>query len=196
MTGPNTPPRRLAALDPDARSVKAGWIAWGVAALAFIAVLSVTPRDRLPLMLIGAALLLLWPVWRGGRLLWEQMLDASMQPWQGSYYEYDGRQVRVLVDDLDGMWFSAADVLDELGLEGKARDVGRARLIAGRDGLRAAPGERMLCFTERGLGAFLERRTDARSASFQRWLQTQVLRPHRRRLEIAAASAPAQNSPD
>jgi len=192
---PNDPARRIAALDPDARSVKAVWIAWGIAVLVFVALLAVTPRERLPLMLIGASLLLLWPLWRGGRLLWDQMLDASMQPWQGSYYEYDGRQVRVLVDDLDGLWFCAADVFDALGLDGKARDVGRARLAAGREGLRAAPGERMLCFTERGLSAFLERRSDARSASFQRWLQTQVLRPHHRRLEIASASAPAQNPP-
>ncbi len=194
MSRPNPTPPTIAAIDPDARSVKATWIAWCVAALVLAGLLAITPRERLPLLLIGASLLLLWPLWRGGRLLWEQTLNASMQPWQGSYYEYDGRQIRVLVDDLDDLWFSAADVFDALGVEGKARDLGRARLAAGRDGLRHAPGQRMICFTERGLSAYLDRRTDARSASFQRWLQAQVLRPHHRRREIAE-SAPAQNPP-
>lgn len=194
MNRPTEPLRRIAAIDPDARAVKAVWVGWSIATVIFTVLVVAAPTGLLPLLGTGGALLLLWPLWRGGRLLWRQMLDASMQPWQGSYYEYDGRQIRVLVDDIDGLWISAADVFDALGLTGTARDIDRARLVAGRDGLRAAPGERLLCFTERGLSAFLERRTDVRSALFQRWLHAQVVRPHHRRLVIAA-SAPAQSPP-
>jgi hypothetical protein len=179
--------------DPDARSLRWTWILWaaGTALLAILVYLS--PRERLPLFIALAALLLLWPLWRGGRWLWDAVRASAHQPWQGRYFEFDGRQIRVLVDDRDALWFCAADVFDVLGIAGSGRNPARARLSAGRDGLRPAPGTRLLCFTERGLAAWLERRTERRVAGFDRWLRTQVIGPHHRRLEMMGLSERTQN---
>jgi hypothetical protein len=195
MTPPSRPSfRPRVPADPDARSLRWGWILWGVGAAVLGIVLVGTPAERLPLLVTLAALLLLWPLWRGGRWLLDALRASPHRPWQGSYYEFDGRQVRVLVDDTEALWFCAADVFDVLGIAAGGRAPARVRIAAGRDGLRHAPGTRLLCFTERGLAAWLERRSERRVAAFERWLRSQVIGPHRRRLEIAGRSEPTQDS--
>ncbi|MDZ7653137.1 MAG: hypothetical protein U5L03_11590 [Burkholderiaceae bacterium] len=193
MTPPPSPPRRrLVAADPDARSLRGGWILWAIGTAVLIVASLATPPERLPLMVVLAAALLLWPLWRGGRRVIHVVLDSAHAPWQGVYYEFDGRQIRILVDDTEALWFCAADVFAVLEIAAGGREPARARLAAGRDGLRHAPGTRMLCFTERGLAAWLERRTERRVATFERWLQTQVIGPHHRKLELAGLSARTQ----
>lgn len=197
MTPPPSPPRRrLVAADPDARSLRWGWILWAIGTALLIVAGLAAPPERLPLMVVLAAALLLWPLWRGGRRVIHAVLDSAHAPWQGLYYEFDGRQIRVLTDDTEGLWFCAADVFAVLEIAGGGRDPTRVRLAAGRDGLRHAPGTRMLCFTERGLCAWLERRTERRVATFERWLQTQVIGPHHRKLELAGLSARTQTRAD
>jgi hypothetical protein len=193
MTPPPSPPRRrLVAADPDARSLRWGWILWAIGT-AFLIVAGIgAPPERLPLTVVLAAALLLWPLWRGGRRVIQVVLDSAHAQWQGVYYEFDGRQIRILVDDTEALWFCAADVFAALEIAAGGREPARARLAAGRDGLRHAPGTRLLCFTERGLCAWLERRTERRVATFERWLQTQVIGPHHRKLELAGLSARTQ----
>jgi hypothetical protein len=193
MTPPPSPPRRrLVAADPDARSLRWGWILWAIGTAVLIVAGVGAPPERLPLMVVLAAALLLWPLWRGGRRVIHAVLDSAHAPWQGVYYEFDGRQIRILTDDTEALWFCAADVFEALEIGAGGRDPARARLAAGRDGLRHAPGTRMLCFTERGLAAWLERHTERRVATFERWLQTQVIGPHHRKLELAGLSARTQ----
>jgi hypothetical protein len=193
MTPPLSPPRRrLVAADPDARSLRWGWILWAIGTAVLIVAGVGAPPERLPLMVVLAAALLLWPLWRGGRRVIHAVLDSAHAPWQGVYYEFDGRQIRILTDDTEALWFCAADVFEALEIGAGGRDPARARLAAGRDGLRHAPGTRMLCFTEHGLAAWLERRTERRVATFERWLQTQVIGPHHRKLELAGLSARTQ----
>ncbi len=154
MTPPPSPPRRrLVAADPDARSLRWGWILWAIGTAVLIVAGVGAPPERLPLMVVLAAALLLWPLWRGGRRVIHAVLDSAHAPWQGVYYEFDGRQIRILTDDTEALWFCAADVFEALEIGAGGRDPARARLAAGRDGLRHAPGTRMLCFTEHGLGA-------------------------------------------
>jgi hypothetical protein len=168
--------------------VRWGWILCAAGTAGICAAWALAPATLTPFLAVAAGLLLLWPLWRGGRWLRDAVVDGPQQAWQGRYYEFDGRQVRIFVDDDDALWICAADVLDAVGAQGIARETARVRLAAGRDGLRRAPGSRVLCFTERGLAAWLERRTDARSAAFGRWLTHQVLRPHNRRQELAGIS--------
>lgn len=170
-----------------------GWILWAAGTAAFAILVIRAPAAQLPLLVTLGALVLLWPLWRLGRYLLRAMLASTHEPWQGRYYEFDGRQVRVLTDDRDALWFSADDVFDALGVQGSGRDPARVRLSAGREGLRPAPGTRLLCFTERGLSAWLERRTGRRTAAFDHWLRTQVIGPHRRRLEMTRPSERAQD---
>jgi hypothetical protein len=188
--------RPAVAPDPDARSVRWGWILWALCTLALAAALLLTPVERLPLLAVPGGILLLWPLWRGGRWLLAELAGAAHHEWQGRYYEFDGRQIRVLVDDDDELWMCAADVFDAVELKGGASDPQRARLLAGRDGLRHAPGTRLLCFTERGLAAWLERRTGARAVRFARWWRGEVVTPHYRRRELAGLSERAQGPHD
>jgi len=170
-----------------------GWILWAITLGIAGVLLWRAPTEQLPVIVLVGALLLPWLLWRGGRWLWQLIRDAPHEAWNGRYFEFDGRQVRVLVDDDDTLWICAADVFDVLGLTGDTRRSTRVRLSAGRDGLRAAPGSRLLCFTERGLQAWLERRTEARVAVFSRWLNKQVLGPHHKRRTIAGY---AEQAPD
>jgi hypothetical protein len=172
--------------DPDARSLRAGWIASGLLlALVVLWLWRGIEPALAPFFALLAAAALLFPLWRLVRWLWQQMKHGPYEPWQGAYYEFDGRQIRILFDDEGQAWLSADDVLDVFDLQGHARDRERLRLIAGRDGLRAAPGTQLVCFTERGLRAWLERRTERMAGQFAHWLNTQVLAPHRRKRELA-----------
>lgn len=167
--------------------VRWGWIAWLVFT-GFLAVrYLVSSRAALEFVDWGAAAALwaLWPIYRGARALWHLMQDAPYIDWNGSYYEFDGRQMRVLFD-ADAIFVVAADVFDALDVHGHGADASRVRAVAGRDGLVRLPGRREIVFTERGLAAWLERRTDTRSVGFRRWLELEVLAPHRRRRERLA----------
>ncbi len=173
--------------DPDAQLVRWGWIAWIVVTVFLAARYLVSSRGAVEALMSVqlAALWLLWPLYRGGRALWHWTLDARYAPWNGSYYEYDGLQLRVLFDG-DDVFIVAADVVAALHVRGRATDVQRVRAEAGRDGLIELAGQRELVFTERGLAAWLERRTEPNAVAFRRWLESQVLAPFRRRRERLA----------
>jgi hypothetical protein len=170
--------------DPDARLVRWGWIAWG-ALTVFLAIRYALLRGGASGMQILtsvqlAALWILWPLYRGLRALWYWLRAAPYAAWNGNYYEFDGRQVRVLFDD-DTLFVVADDVHAVLGLSNRATDPARVRAVAGRDGLVPLPGRRQLVFTERGLFAWLERRNDEKAVAFKRWIEKQVIAPHRKR---------------
>ena len=178
-----TPLPKLSA-DPDSQLVRWGWIAW-IALTVFLAVRFFALRSNAPdLQLLSsvqlAALWLLWPLVRGGGALWRWMHAAPYAAWNGSYYEFDGRQIRVLFDD-DALFLVADDVYVVLNVRGRATQAARVRAIAGREGLIRLPDRREVVFTERGLFAWLDRRTDAKAAAFRRWLELQVIAPHRKR---------------
>jgi hypothetical protein len=175
-------------LDPDARLVRWGWIAWGAVTIFLIVYLlflkgaTAAPVTRWVSAAPLAALWLLWPLVRGGGALWRWMRAAPHAAWNDSYYEFDGRQIRVLFDENE-IYVVAVDVFAVLGLRGHSTDIARARVIAGRNGLQSLPGRRAQVFTLRGLSAWLERRTEKQAVDFQRWLEREVIAPHRRRRE-------------
>jgi len=171
--------------DPDARLVRWGWIVWA-ALIGFLALrwILFRPWDAwgylhtVPIL----ALCLLWVLWRGGGRLWHWARGASLAAWNGSYFEFDGRQIRVLFDDGD-IYLVADDVFAALDLARGDAAVERARVAAGRDGIRAPPQARELAFTERGLAAWLERRQAEQAVRFQRWFEREVAAPYRKRRE-------------
>jgi hypothetical protein len=175
---------RIAA-DPDARALRAGWVVSG-ALLAVLAIWLVrgVQAGVAPFFAVLAAAALLFPLWRVTRWLLHSVKAAPYEPWQGAYYEFDGQQIRILFDDEGQVWVAADDVLDAFRLQGRARDRERLRLMTGRDGLRNAPGTILPCFTERGLRAWLERRTERSAGQFTHWLNTQVLAPHQRKRSL------------
>ena len=181
--------------DPDARSVRWGWAIWAGCTLAGLGWLLLDASPLRMAMLAPIAVLLLgWPAWRLGGAALRTLREADA--WHGAHHEFDGQRIRIITDCADRLWFAVDDVLDAMQLTGHARSPARLRLIAGRDGVVRAPGTRLLCFGERALLAWLERRTEPRAAAFARWLETQVLRPHRRRAEIEGRAEPAQEMAD
>jgi hypothetical protein len=182
------------AADPDARVARWGWLAWFV--VTFLLAWQWWrggPHDGegMIVWVIGApalALWVLWPLWHGIRKFWHWTRARPFAEWHGAYFEFHGRQIRVLFVDED-LWIAAADVFDVLGLHGRAREAERVRQIVGRDGLTAAPGTGLLAFTERGFAAWMERRTDRAAADFKRWFETQVVAPYRRKRALVAGIA-------
>lgn len=174
------------ASDPDARLVRWGWIAWLAFAIylvfRWLGVANTSADDAWGWLGVApaVAIWLLWPIARGGLAGWRWMRSAPLQAWNGRYFEFDGRQMRVLLDEND-IHVVADDVFAALDLRGGARAADRVRLAAGRDGLRSLPPLRELVFTERGLTAWLERRTDEKAVRFGRWFEREVVVPHRRR---------------
>ena len=168
-------------LDPDARMVRSLWLVWAFAAPIGIALLVFGPLELFPLFTPLWALLILWPLWRSARALWHVIADAPHQDWNGSYFEFDGHQIRIQVDPEHSLWFSASDILDALHIAGRNRDPSRIQLDAGRDGLRSLPGDRQLWFSEPGLLAWLSRRRAERCVAFGRWLDAEVVGPQRKR---------------
>ena len=180
--------------DPDERVLRWGWVLW----IAWLAVGSALLLGdyrggvfNVGLILAAPfwALWLLWALYRGARLVLQWLSHSRWKPWNGRYYEFDGHQVRIIFDAED-VFFAAADVFEVLGTAVTAREPERVRQVVGRDGLRNVPGSNLLCFSEKGLAAWLDRRTDRQAAQFARWVDTQVLRPHRRRRELEAGPEP------
>jgi hypothetical protein len=177
------------AQDPDQRWRRSIWLIWAGTTVVLVGAWLAAPvRDRadaIPWLmkapLIG--LYLLWPLWRAAGLIVSRLRDSPLAPWQGSYYEFDNAQIRVLVDDGDRLLIAASDVLDALHIKGRDRQPDRIRAIVGPEGLVFLPGTRQPFFTESGLQQWLGRSSRRDVARFTHWLRTQVCEPHRRRQE-------------
>jgi hypothetical protein len=186
------------ARDPDERTLRWGWVFWFSWLLVGGALLLGDFRGGVGTigMVLAApfwALWLLWALYRGLRVLMRLLLSAGLSRWSGQYFEFDGRQIRIVFDG-DDVFFSADDVFEALGTGASARDPERVRQVTGRDGLRLLAESGLLCFSEKGLAAWLDRRTDPTAAKFARWVEMQVLRPYRRRLELGLSEQPEQGS--
>ena len=175
--------------DPDERIVLWGWliwVAWGVIGGALFLYDIKAGRGALSLVLVAPfwGIWLLWPAYRGVRAWWRWQHEGAWGEWNGTYYEFDGRQIRILMQG-DLILIVADDVFDALDLHGRQREASRVRQIAGRDGLVRPPGSRLLAFSEIGIRAWLDRRTDGVAHKFSRWLDQQVIAPYRKRQEIS-----------
>jgi hypothetical protein len=175
-------------LHPSSTTLRRGWLAWGAWLVVASALLLQDLRGGVLTfaLLLSAPFWALWIFWLFYRLLatWRR-LQADREDWHGHYYEFDGQRIRILFDG-DALRYVADDVFDALRIESDARRPERVRQIAGRDGLANEPLRRLLCFSDRGLDAWLERRTDQQASKFRRWLDTQVREPSRRRRERAS----------
>jgi hypothetical protein len=175
--------------DPDARTRRGIWLIWAGLAVALVVGWVAGPirasMDAIPWLAKAPliALVLMWPLSQGARLLVHAMRAAPLAAWHGRFYEFDTVQIRVLLDEDCRLLIVASDVLDALGIQGRGRHVDRIRAVAGHDGLRTVPGMREPVFTGEGLQAWLERNPRRDVTRFTLWFRTQVSEPHRRMLE-------------
>lgn len=186
--------------DPDRRLRRWGWLAF--AAWTVIGGIPLWQGLRAgEEALVGVALSAplwaawtLWLCWRGASALKEAALHRALRRWHGNFYEFGGRQIRIVFDG-DEILVAAADVFDALGIDRRGRAPDRVRLLAGRDGLVELANDRLLVFTERGLRAWLQRRTHPTAVKFGRWFEAEVVEPQRkRRARDAAAQALAADA--
>jgi len=190
MSGPELSSEWLRKLnlpeDPDDRTRRWGWYIWWLWLVAGGALTASAVRSGGLTIWVLVFLAPFWGVWllwlcvRGG--IWVRgWLGATVWgQWNGNYFEYDGRQIRILFDGPD-IFVATADVLSVCGIEGRSRELDRVRMVAGRNGVVPVPGARLMCFTERGLMAWLEGRSDSQCVKFQRWFVQHVVRPYRQR---------------
>jgi hypothetical protein len=176
--------------DPDERIIRWGWVFW----IAWLAVggALLLGDYRSGVLGIGAvlaapfwALWLLWVVYRIARAGARRLRHLNVEG--GTHYEFDGHPIRIEFDG-DTIRFVATDVFEALGTERDARTPERVRQIVGRDGLAPSPDSGRLCFSEKGLAAWLERRTGRAAIQFSRWVELQVVAPYRRRRELEGAA--------
>ena len=174
--------------DPDPRVLRWGWVLWLSWLLVGGALLLGDQRGGV--LGVGAILAspfwLLWLFWLAYRALRTALRWHTAYTWgaaPGASYEFDGHRIRIGQHG-DALWFAAADVFDALDTPADARNPERVRQIAGREGLQPAPGSDVLSFSEKGLAAWLERRTERQAAQFTRWVDLQVITPYRRRREL------------
>ena len=175
--------------DPDERIVRWGWmiwLAWGVIGGGLFLTDVKAGTGMLSLVLVAPfwVMWLLWPTYRFIRAWWRWQYEGGWSESNAAYYEFDGYPIRILMQG-DSIWIAANDVFNALGLQGRQRNVARVREIAGRDGLVKAPGTQLMAFSEIGIKAWLDRRTDIVAHKFSRWLDKQVITPYRRSREIS-----------
>jgi hypothetical protein len=172
--------------DPDQRLRRWGWLAFAAwTAVGGVQLVQAwrAGEDAIVGVALSAPLWaawLLWLLWRGASALKEAARQRALRRWHGNFYEFRGRQIRIVFDG-DEVLVAGDDVFDALGIDRRGRAPDRVRLLAGRDGLVELAAGRLLVFTERGLRAWLERRTDATAVKFGRWFEAEVAVPHRRR---------------
>jgi hypothetical protein len=122
---------------------------------------------------------------------------ARRQPyekWQGNYYEYANVQIRIFEHgsgSTQRLWFVASDVLKVLG----ERPTRKLALIYNNDEYRVLPDENLPAFSEEGVKKCLTVSRHPQSVAMLLWIEREVIKPHRRKLEIASTPAPVSAHP-
>jgi hypothetical protein len=168
--------------EPDDRLVRWGWLAfaaWTVIGCEQLWQSLRAGEDAL----VGTALVtplwaawVLWLLWRAAIAARRAAKRRALGRWHGRYYKFDGRQIRVVFAG-EQVFVAAADVFDALDIDTPAREPRRVRLLARPQGLTRLPDEARVFFTECGLWAWMERRTDAMAVRFANWLKAEVIAP-------------------
>jgi len=147
-------------------------------------------KDGLVLLVISA------PVW--GVLLAKPILEfvnsfvdfAKKQPyvpWQGRYYEFQGKQIRIFEDD-GVLWFVDRDVLRVLD---KAPT--RAMRIAyGEVDYKPVEEAGGMAFSERVVLRVVSLIRHPDAGKFKFWIEREVIAPHHKKREIAGLRAPSR----
>lgn len=179
-------------IEPAPHVVRWGWLLWLlwlVVATALLiddfksGVLSVALVLSAPFWVLWAG----WPIYRGLGVWRRWQARGSRDRRDGGHFEFDGQPIRIFFDGERILW-SADDVFDALAIHADARRAERVRQIVGRDGLTIEPASRLACFSERGLNAWLDRRTEPGAHKFRLWVDKQVIQPYRRRRELESGS--------
>lgn len=106
------------------------------------------------------------------------------EKWQGNYYEFANVQIRIFGRDgatQQKLWFAAPDILKVLG-EKPSR---KLELIYGPAEYWVFPEENVAAFSEEGVKKCLAASRHPNAISMRLWIEREVIKPHRKKLEIA-----------
>jgi hypothetical protein len=109
---------------------------------------------------------------------------ARKQPyekWQGNYYEYANVHIRVFDHD-DELWFCDVDIFKVLELPVDTANV-RTRLFSASEHRHFAE-HKLSAFSEAGVQHMLTKSQHRESRAMLLWIEREVLKPHRRKIEL------------
>ena len=163
-------------------------IACGVAVMAGIVALAIHYlglRDGLVLAVPCAPLAALFivPGVVNGVPAFFRLLDhLHWGKWQGRYYEFEGRHIRVSFDDRRRLWMCVRDI--ERALHIRLQQPTLAQLsFHTRDGLAEFRGNAL---SEEGVRRLLSGRSERTAVKFSAWFERDVCQPLAKRRELEA----------
>jgi hypothetical protein len=106
--------------------------------------------------------------------LWHQ----PMRKWQGSYYAFNDRQVRIFEGE-DRLWFAAKDVLAAVGMKA----IPDSFLAVYPEGCKVLPGSFLTALDADAIRSLLGKRNEHESIRFLQWMEREVLKPWARKKE-------------
>ena len=147
-------------------------------------------KEGLVLLVLSA------PIW--GVLLAKPILElvksyvdfAKQQPyipWQGHYYEFQGRQIRIFEDD-GLLWFVDRDVLRVLDKE----PTSAMRIAYGEVDYKPIGETGMMAFSDRVVVRVVSLIRHPEAGKFKFWIEREVIAPHHKKREIAGLRAPSR----
>lgn len=116
------------------------------------------------------------------------------EKWQGNYYEFANVQIRIIeigTGDTQRLWFVAADILKVLS----ERPIKKLELAYNRAEYCVLPDENLAAFSEEGVKKYLTVSRHPQSVAMLLWIEREVIKPHRRKLEIASTSPTRPTQP-
>jgi hypothetical protein len=120
---------------------------------------------------------------------------ARKQPyekWQGNYYEFANIQIRI-IEDGGGLWFCDADVFQVLGIS-PAMAASRISLFQAHE-RRYFSQHKLHAFSEDGVKRLLAKSQHRESRPMLLWIEREVLKPHRRKIELRDMPPPEADPP-
>ncbi len=148
---------------------------------------------------VGMATVALWgvlmakPIVELGANWFNWARREPYEKWQGNYYEFAHVQIRVFARGgatQQKLWFAVADILKVLG----EKPSKKLELIYSPAEYGVFPEENVAAFSEEGVKKCLAASRHPQAIALRLWIEREVIKPHRKKLEIAAEMAASNAS--
>lgn len=104
--------------------------------------------------------------------LWRWLSTAPLAKYHGSYYQFNGEQVRVQEHNAR-LWFAAQDVMRAIRMQERLPD----ELLTRTHECAPVPGNKGMWFTIRGLEDFVVRHSPPEGRAIVHWAHREVVGP-------------------
>jgi hypothetical protein len=108
----------------------------------------------------------------GGDRLLQWLSTAGLAKYQGSYYQFNGQQVRIY-EHSGEVWFAAQDVMRAIGMKERLPDA----LLTRTHDCAPIPEAGRVCFNRRGLESFVVGHASLDGRAIITWAEREVIGP-------------------